>query len=235
MNLRNSGVFWITLLHLFSNICYINSLMAQMVKRLPTMQETQVRSLGQEDTLEKEMATHSSTLVWKIPCTEKHGRLQSIGWQRAGHDWATSLSLCYIKFIGVPLQVGPELNKVGKTLDLSNLNLTLESQISKYPWKCYTAYYEYLKKYYHCEEIDAHGSIFKTNSLTVIHFYHIPIVLHCVWTPFLGEELLLLLSHFSRVQLYATPETAAHQAPLFLGFSRQEHWSGVPLPSPSPL
>ena len=44
--------------------------------------------------------------------------------------------------------------------------------------------------------------------------------------------LLLLLSHFSHVRLYATPETAAHQAPLSLGFSRQEHWSGLPFPSP---
>ena len=44
--------------------------------------------------------------------------------------------------------------------------------------------------------------------------------------------LLLLLSHFSRVRLYATPQTAAHQAPLSLGFSRQEHWSGLPFPSP---
>ena len=50
-----------------------------MVKRLPTMQETWVRSLGWEDPLEKEMATHSSTLAWKIPWTEEHGRLQSKG------------------------------------------------------------------------------------------------------------------------------------------------------------
>ena len=62
------------------------SLVAQMVKHLPTMQETQVRSLGREDPLEKEMATHSSTLVWKIPWTEEPGRLQSMGSQRAGHD-----------------------------------------------------------------------------------------------------------------------------------------------------
>ena len=53
--------------------------MAQMVKNLPAMQETQVRSLGQEDPLEKEMATHSSTLAWKIPWTEEPGRLQSTG------------------------------------------------------------------------------------------------------------------------------------------------------------
>ena len=62
------------------------SLVAQRVKRLPAMQETWVRSLGQEDPLEKEMATHSSTLAWKIPSTEKPGRLQSMGLQRVRHD-----------------------------------------------------------------------------------------------------------------------------------------------------
>ena len=61
-------------------------MVAQMVKRLPTMWETQVQSLGLEDPLEKEMATHSSTLAWKIPWTEEHGRLQSMGSQRVGHD-----------------------------------------------------------------------------------------------------------------------------------------------------
>ena len=60
--------------------------MAQRVKHLPTMQETWVQSLGQEDPLEKEMAPHSSTLAWKIPWTEKPGRLQSMGLQRVGHD-----------------------------------------------------------------------------------------------------------------------------------------------------
>ena len=57
-----------------------------MVKRLPTMGETWVQSLGQEDPLEKEMATHSSILAWKIPRTEEPGRLQSMGSQRVGHD-----------------------------------------------------------------------------------------------------------------------------------------------------
>ena len=60
--------------------------MAQTVKRLPTVQVTQVRSLGGEDPLEKEMATHSGTLAWKIPRTEEPGRLQSMGSQRVGHD-----------------------------------------------------------------------------------------------------------------------------------------------------
>ena len=59
---------------------------AQMIKCLPTMQETQVRSLGQEDQLEKEIATHSSTCAWKIPWTEERGRLQSMGSQRVRHD-----------------------------------------------------------------------------------------------------------------------------------------------------
>ena len=57
-----------------------------MVKCLPTMQETWVQSLGWEDPLEKEMATHSSTLAWRIPWMEEPGRLQSMGLQRVGHD-----------------------------------------------------------------------------------------------------------------------------------------------------
>ena len=64
----------------------LTSLVAQMIKRLPTMRETQVRSLGWEDPLEKEMANHSSTLAWKIPWTEEPGRLQSMGLQKVGHD-----------------------------------------------------------------------------------------------------------------------------------------------------
>ena len=56
------------------------------------MQETQVWSLGQENALEEEMATHSSILAWKIPWTEGPGRLQSMGLQRVGHDWATELN-----------------------------------------------------------------------------------------------------------------------------------------------
>ena len=65
---------------------YIASLVAQTVKRLPAMRETWVQSLGWEDLLEKEMATHSSILAWKLPWTEEPGRLQSMGSQRVGHD-----------------------------------------------------------------------------------------------------------------------------------------------------
>ena len=68
---------------------FFTSLVAQMVKCLPTMWETRVQSLGREDPLEKEMATHSSILAWKIPWTEEPGRPQSMGSQRVKHDWAT--------------------------------------------------------------------------------------------------------------------------------------------------
>ena len=61
-------------------------LVAQMVKSSPAMQETRVRSLGQEDPLEKGMAIHSSILAWKIPWTEETGGLPSVGSQRVGHD-----------------------------------------------------------------------------------------------------------------------------------------------------
>jgi len=62
------------------------SLVAQMVKDLPAMQETHVRSLGQEDPLEEGIASHSSILAWDIPWTEEPGRLQSVGLQGVGYD-----------------------------------------------------------------------------------------------------------------------------------------------------
>ena len=60
----------------------------------PVMLETWIRSLGHGDPLEREMETHSSILAWRIPWTEEPGGLQSTGWQRVGHNWATSLHLC---------------------------------------------------------------------------------------------------------------------------------------------
>ena len=67
-----------------------DSLVAQMVKKLPTIWETWVRSLGREDSLEKGTATHSRTLAWRIPRIEGPDRLQSTGLQRVRHDWATN-------------------------------------------------------------------------------------------------------------------------------------------------
>ena len=76
--------------------------MAQTVKRLSTMQETRVRSLGWEDPLEKEMAIHSRTIAWKIPWTEEPGRLQPMGSQRVGHDGTTSLFIVLFAYEGQP-------------------------------------------------------------------------------------------------------------------------------------
>ena len=73
-------------LGLLRSFDYMASLVAQSVKNLPAVQETGVRSLGWEDLLEKEMATHSSILAWKISWTEEPGGLQSMGSQRVGHD-----------------------------------------------------------------------------------------------------------------------------------------------------
>ena len=78
--------------HLINPNPWWASLVAQRLKHLPGMWETRVQSLGWEDPLEKEMTTHSSTLAWRIPRKEEPGRLQSMGLQRVGHDWATSVS-----------------------------------------------------------------------------------------------------------------------------------------------
>ena len=93
--------FWFLDWNTFTVMHLLTSLVAQTVQPqcLPTMQETQVRALGQEDPLEEEMATHSSTLAWKIPWMEERGRLQSMGSQRDGHDWATELNWTEV-FIG---------------------------------------------------------------------------------------------------------------------------------------
>ena len=73
------------ILFIIFNVGFCASLVTQTVKNLPAMQETQVQSLGREDTLEKGMATHSSILAWRIPWTEEPGGLQSTGSQRVGH------------------------------------------------------------------------------------------------------------------------------------------------------
>ena len=79
------------------------------------MRETRVQSLSREDPLEKEVATHSSSLAWRIPWREEPGRLQSMGSQRVGHDWATSLSLSH---------TGELINRLGTiTLHLNYMQL----------------------------------------------------------------------------------------------------------------
>jgi len=84
------------------------SLVAQMIKNLPVIQETQVWSLGWEDPLERGMATHTSILAWRIPWTKKPGRLQSMGSQRAWHDWANNPSLSLKPKLEAGLGVGED-------------------------------------------------------------------------------------------------------------------------------
>ena len=74
---------WLTTLVCFISKCEQVSLVAQMVKHLPAMRESRVLSLGRQDPLEKEMASHSSTFAWKIPWTEELSRLQSMGSQKS--------------------------------------------------------------------------------------------------------------------------------------------------------
>ena len=85
-------------------LCKRTSLVAQMIKCLPTLWETRVRSLGPEDPLEKEVATRSSALAWTVPWVEKPCRLPAVGSQRARHDWVTSLSLFCVRVIWVKEQ-----------------------------------------------------------------------------------------------------------------------------------
>ena len=92
------------------------------------MRKTQVQSLGRDDALEKEMATHSSTLSWEIPRMEEPGGLQSIGSQRVGHDWATSVSFCRVFCLFVCLLVYLCFCLYGLRLGLSHSLLYLVAQ-----------------------------------------------------------------------------------------------------------
>ena len=84
------STIWTRVTGSYSKVIVNVSLVAQTVKNVPAMQETQVRSLGWEDPLEEEMATHSSILAWRIPQTEAPGRLQSMESPTGGHDWAAN-------------------------------------------------------------------------------------------------------------------------------------------------
>ena len=129
---------------MFFSIYYTSraSLVAQTLKRLPTVRETWVRSLGQEDLLEKEMATHSSILAWRIPWTEDPGRLQSMGLQRVRHDWVTSL---YIK---VEILLSPGVSKNTLTFNISfkvwgstrSSSLLIPSAITVYHYSLWQGY-----------------------------------------------------------------------------------------------
>ena len=109
---------------------YGASLLAQTLNNMPAMQETQVQSLGWEDLLKKETASHSSILAWRIPWTEKPGRLQSMESQRVGHDWVTNTSGSVVK--NMPANTGDASSIPGRIRSLDK-ELTTHSSIP--PWE----------------------------------------------------------------------------------------------------
>ena len=94
------GPCWLSILNIA--LCTWDFPIAQIIRKLPAMQKTWVQSLGQEDPLEKEVATHFSILAWRIPWTEDLGGLQSMGSQRGTHNWVTNTSLLYRYFWNPP-------------------------------------------------------------------------------------------------------------------------------------
>ena len=114
------------LLCTYSPCQYWSSLVAQMVKNLPAVHETWVRSLGQEDPLEKGMTTHSSIRAWRIPGTEEPGGLQSMGLQRVGHDWVTNVftfSVCACQSQSSSLSLSPLFPTVTLVLFSTSVSL----------------------------------------------------------------------------------------------------------------
>ena len=99
-------------------------------KNLPAVQETWVWSLGWEDPLEKEMATHSSILVWKISWTEELGGLQSMGSQRVRHDWVINTYLLYLLLCNEYVWRASLVVQMVK-----NLPAVQETQVRKIPWR----------------------------------------------------------------------------------------------------
>ena len=106
-----------------------------MVKNLPVIQETQVRSLGQEDPLEKGMAIHSSTFAWRIPWTEEPGGLQSMGSQRVRHDWATNTYYPGISWIAGRMKGFQRSEPSSKKDSIRVLKRLLEVAVYQSIWK----------------------------------------------------------------------------------------------------
>ena len=107
-----------------------------MVKHPPTMWETRVQSLGQEDPLKKEMATNSSILAWKIPWMEEPGWLLSMGSQRVRHDWATSLSIYLSKIYKQLIQLN--IKKKRNKQDVNNRSIQEKGRWSEVAQSCPT-------------------------------------------------------------------------------------------------
>ena len=183
------------------------------------MQETQICSLGEEDPLEKEMATHSSTLAWRIPWTEEPGRLQSMRSQRARRNWVTKHMHTQSNnmITRIDYENGKEL-KILLTLNRPFLPIPhFAAAAAKSLQSCPTL----------CDPID--GSPPGSPTPGILQARTLEWVAISFSNAWKWKVKVKSLSH---VRLFETPWTAAHQAPPSMGFSRQEYWSGVPLPSP---
>jgi len=162
------------------------------------MQEMWVQSLGQEDPLEKEMATYSSILAWEIPWTEELGGPQSTRFKRAGHGLATKQQI----------QIYMQKYKLSKLAAAAAAAKSLQSCPTVRPHRRQPTRLP--------RPWDSPGK----NTGVGCHF-----LLQCMKVKSESEVAQLC-------RLLVTPWTAAHQALPSMGFSRQEYWSGVPLPSP---
>ena len=212
----------------------MTSLMAQMVKNLHAMWETWVWSLDWEDPLEKGTATHSSILAWRIPRTGKPGRLQSMGSQRVGHDWATFTTVTKTVGLGVALRwlfdfyISQGLKRVHNrkdklTVQTMNILKEIHAHTNKYAaaaakslQSCPTL----------CDPIDGSppGSTIP-GILQARTLEWVAISFSNAW------RWKVKVKSLSRVPPSATPWTAAYQAPPSMGVPRQEYWSGLPVPS----
>ena len=148
-----------------------------MVKNLPAIRETRVSSLDQEGPLEKEMTTHSSILAWRIPQTEELGGLQSMGWQRVGHNWEVNISECLEGWY-LFLQFGYRCNKTYTMTFLQAVRLCALAQGSESTVSTYNGILLSLKRRRKSHHLQQYGWTWRT---------------------------LLLLSCFSRVRFCATP------------------------------
>ena len=173
------------------------SLVAQRLKRLPAMQETWVWSLGREDPLEKEMATHSSILAWRIPWTEELGELHTV------HGVAESQT---------------QLSDFTFTLDMYTFHLN-----RYFPWFISFVLIGVISSWgpsiVLSLEFRSSSSIPSMSALSPVSYLPLSFML---WKNFSTLCFLSQMYSFSRAQ-----------APRSMGFSRQEYWSGVPLPSPN--
>ena len=197
------------------------------------MQEAQERwvwSLGQENFLEKSTATHSSVLAWRIPWIEEPSRLQYTGSQRVRHDWSSLVCMhviysirCLIKECRIVCLHHTNTH----TYTYTHTKLWMGHWFLCVPYAAAAAAKSLQSSPTLCDPID--GSPRGSPVPGILQARTLEWVAISFSNAWKWE---VKVKSLSRVRLLATPWTAAHQVPPSMGFSRQEYWSGVPLPSP---